>query len=509
MKKQILLLAFIVLCLVTQGCSYLNEYNSPGKAVTDQNPQKMAELKEKKEKDFSGPKGIEEIDAVYLGGGTKITRASELDLPPFFKKNIVEADTKAKDFDQLVSILKKYLPYSIEVDYQVKPEFDDKMVLNFQGTVKDLLDKITSYYGLFWEFDTDYVSIARIKRQSYSIIALPGKVNSSMETVNSNTSSSSSTNSVTTSEGTGSQQSKITTDSDLWSDIGKDIKGMLSKDGSVTVNEGAGFVSVVDTPAVHRSVKAYVDYLNEFLSRQVAVSIKVYNLEIDKSTSKGINADAVFSGLDDDYSISLKTITDTASSLSSGVFNAAILDTATGTLGKFSESELLIEALKTQGDVALVTTASGITLNSQDMPIQNVENMGYVAETSVTVEGDTTSTALIPGNLTTGFSVIATPRVLDNGKIILQYSIALSNDAELQEWTAGDSAISTPDYSNKAFSQRVALESGNTLLLGGFEKWEDKDETTRKFFGFNDSGSSVRSILIVAITVNRIEGANI
>ena len=500
-----------IICIVTllSGCL---SFDSPGKPVAEKAAEKMAELKAQKTRDhYDDANRIDVTEEKYLGGGFKVTRSKALNLPEFFSRKIAVVKTSGLNFYDAIEEASRYIPCDIEITpFQDQTKIFDKIVLKYQGSVKGLLDRITSGYNLYWEFEDNRVSIFRTKTESYKIYANIGKVDSTIEMNNSSSSSSGSTVGVSgsTSEGKGIQRSRIISKVELWQDIDNDIKDMISEKGKVTVNRVAGLVSVTDTPWVHRAVKEYVDALNTELSRQVAITVKVYNLDIDDESNHGFNADAVFTNLGEDYRLSLKTISDTATSaVSNGLFSGAVLDTATGSLGKFKGSEFVLEALKSHGKVSLVTTASGVSLNNQDMPIQNVKNTGYPAEASTSSTNYNTTNALIPGNLTTGFSMIVTPHILDNNKIILQYSVSLSNLDKMNEFKSGSSTIQTPDYSSRSFTQRVALESGSTLLLAGFETESNTDKSTYKLWGLENEGASQRSMIVVMITVNNIDGA--
>ena len=507
MKTIRIIYLFFCIIFFMSGCSQLD---SPGKTVTDKNIQRMAELRKQQNIDVGSEHRIDICYEKYLGGGFKIERSKVLTLPEFFNKQIVVVKNNALNIDSALAEAQVHIPCEIDVTPYHKPLGTEKMLLNYQGTVKGLLDKITSYYNLFWEFDNSRVSIIRLKTVSYKIFANVGKVKSSIEMNNSSTSKTGGSSGVSgsTSEGKGVQRSRIVSDVDIWKDIEADLKTIVSKEGSISVNRAAGFVSVSDSPWIQKSIKSYIDKLNDELSRQAAIIVKVYNLDIDDSSSHGFNADAIFTSLKNEYSLNLKTIADSAAAaLSSGILSGAILDTATGGMGQFKGSQFILEALRSYGKVSLVTTASGISLNNQDLPIQNVINTGYLAEAAISSNNYNTTTSMIPGNLTTGFSMIVTPHILDNNKIVLQYSVSLSNLDKMNEYKSGMSTIQTPDYSSRSFTQRVALESGSTLLLAGFETDTNTDEKTYKLWGMENKGARRRSMIVISITVNSIEGS--
>jgi type II secretory pathway component GspD/PulD (secretin) len=72
------------------------------------------------------------------------------------------------------------------------------------------------------------------------------------------------------------------------------------------------------------------------------------------------------------------------------------------------------------------------------------------------------------------------PHILDDNKLLLQYAVNLSSLVKLETTssggttvngvTTGGSSIQTPNIDTRNFLQRVALNSGDTLVVAGFEQ---------------------------------------
>jgi type IVB pilus formation R64 PilN family outer membrane protein len=84
--------------------------------------------------------------------------------------------------------------------------------------------------------------------------------------------------------------------------------------------------------------------------------------------------------------------------------------------------------------------------------------------------GAPSTTALQPGLITTGFSMNLVPHLLDSKRLLLQYAVDLSSLLSLATVESGGSSIQTPEIETRNFLQRVMLNSGDTLIVTGFEQ---------------------------------------
>ena len=108
---------------------------------------------------------------------------------------------------------------------------------------------------------------------------------------------------------------------DVWADTEKGIKALLSPTGSVTLNKSAGSVTVRDSVPVMRQVSSYIDEMNNTMLRQVALSVKVWSVEITNDTEVDMNVSLLF--LD---SFKMSTGTSPLSGLGTGSLTATIVE---------------------------------------------------------------------------------------------------------------------------------------------------------------------------------------
>ncbi|MDO9550824.1 MAG: hypothetical protein Q7J03_07605, partial [Methanoregula sp.] len=152
-----------------------------------------------------------------------------------------------------------------------------------------------------------------------------------------------------------------------------------------------------------------------------------------------------------------------------------------------------------------VTSASVTTLNNQVAPVQVGRQTSYLASSTTTVSEGLSTTALQPGVVTTGFSMNLVPHLLDSNNLLLQYAMDISSLLGITSVTSGGSTIQVPEIETRNFLQRVRLNSGDTLVVTGFEQGNMSSNTQgpgnaeNTLLGGGLKGARQKSILVVLI----------
>ena len=402
--------------------------------------------------------------------------------------------------------------------------------LAYEGPLSGLLERTAATYGVSWRFDGSSITIRRFETRTFVIESLPGSQDV-QEGMQDDTSSGSSGGS----SGGGSSTSTITQNSKTsisfkyWDELGQILTSMLGGTGSLVVSPSVGSVTVTTTPEVMRSVAEYLAKENQRLSRQIAVTIEVYSVDL----SEGMDFNVAFS-------TALKSLTNIKGNITSGakapaeasgafsglsasnggIFNLAILNPKT--TGQISD---VFTALSAIGDTTKVAKFPLITLNDHPVARRIGTDISYLASASST-SGSTTgalpTVTLTPGTVHQGFSVQLTPRLLDDGRILLQYSLSITDLLKLSCFSSTGfdcsgnssssaasgtgSAIQAPTTSNRIFVQQSVLKSGSTLIIGGAEQ-----ETTQQnsqgvgdpfnyIFGGGSSNGRAHTMVFFALT---------
>jgi type IVB pilus formation R64 PilN family outer membrane protein len=371
----------------------------------------------------------------------------------------------------------------------------------YTGKVSGFLDLVAARYGVSWEWANNGIHIFKTKSQTFRLAALPGDTSLASKV---GTQSNNATGSTQGSQASGSSNSEMRAGVEfaglsVWKGIEDSIKTMLSPAGKLVVTSATGTITVEDTPMVLDRVGKFIEDQNKALSRQVVINVRVLAVDISKSEQYGINWDMVYQNVNRGLGLSLAN-----SNPLIGGSNLA-LRVLSGSM--FDGSSAMIEALSKQGRVSQVTSASLVTINNQPAPIQVGRQTAYLASSTTTIGtgGAGNTVTLQPGQVTTGFSMNMLPHILDSKRLMLQYSGDISTLTNLATVNSGGSSIQTPEIDTRNFLQRTFLNSGETLVVTGFEQFALNGDTQgvghaeNLALGGRLSATNTRTVLVVLI----------
>ncbi len=414
------------------------------------------------------------------------------------------------------------LRFSLE-ELKAKDEVpEDTIIVDYSGNLSGLLDYISHKLSVYWKYRRGEISFYKVETRVFTIYALP--VESSMNASLSGTP-------VSSANGGASTTLQMSTDIKLevWANIEEGIKQIMGDNGELLVSPTTGTVTVTAPPFTIQKVARYVQELNEKMSRQVAISVKVLQVSVENSDNYGLDLSVIFNQ-NSRYGFNFVGPFTSASSV--GRLSMAVVN-SDGKLGKGSEA--VIEALSTQGKTALITSTSVTTLNNKVAPVQVTTQQNYVKQT--TIEKDdyssgegSTSVEMETDTLNYGFTMELLPRILDNGRLILLFTMTLTDLIDLtkfssdgQEGDGGEdtessgtessgsgsteaTVVQLPKMQTRGFIQEIAMRSGATLVLTGFESVSDNLNTSGigqprlTILGGQEYTTQKRSVLVILLT---------
>ena len=395
----------------------------------------------------------------------------------------------------------------VKIDSQVDAEKLKKTVdVAYTGKLSGLLSQIATDLDLLWYYDKSSIVFYETETRTYTLYALGTDVSyqSSVQT------------------DTGNHVSLESTLKE-WDEVEATISSIVnsSKNAQFTVSRSLGTITVTATPSVLNRVGEYIAKQNRRLSQLVTIDVKVLQVSLTNESAFGLNLTAAVnsvSGLNIVASPTMPSIAE-ASQLNVAVLSNTLAQTATGIANTYSNDQIqngsmariagskaLIEALAKQGKVALVTNVGVTTRNNRVAPVTNTKTTGYIrrfeSRNFTTVESSTVD----QDNLETGFSMQLLPNILDNGKILLMFRMSIRELLKMESKQIGAVTLQLPEVEERSFMQEVIMESGQMLVLSGFEKQKNND--TRYGLGDADfmalSGSreanATREVLVVILT---------
>lgn len=384
-----------------------------------------------------------------------------------------------------------------------------------QGTLQGLLDTVAARYGVFWKYAEGGIQFYYTESQTFQISAIPGESALSASVATSSAGGDSEPSGNGGSSGSGgassnahnSQNTAVKSQLSVFASIEKTVTSMLSPHGKVVGSPATGSLTVVDTPDVLARVAQFIDGENKALARQVMLNVTVLAVNLSEGESYGIDWNLVYNNLSNRYGIK-NTFGGAAGSTA---FSAAVLATSDS---KFAGSSVMVEALSSQGKVRRETSASVVTLNNQPVPVQVAKQTSYLKSSQTTLTANIgASTTLTPGVITSGFNMTILPHLLNNGTVMLQFGTDISTLRRIDEVRSQNSMIQTPELDTRNFLQRVAMRSGETLVVSGFEQVADDldrqgtGKPGNMLLGGGSKARSAREIIVILITPVAMAGA--
>jgi type IVB pilus formation R64 PilN family outer membrane protein len=375
-----------------------------------------------------------------------------------------------------------------------------------------LLTRIAGNFGLIWRYNGTSVELSRYITRVFTVQALPGEmsikdgVGDVQDSGSSSSSSSSAGGSYSASSSSSlKQSSEMQVEMKVWDELAATVRAIIGSDGKAVISPSSGTVTVTATPSVMEAVAAFIKEENERLSHQIAINVEIYSVTIEDTDNVDVSLSTAFARLGD-LKFNVASAAGTASEAVQGTMGTMSLAILNGGAERVSS---VFKALSYVGDTTRVAQFPLTTLNNRPVARRIGRDRTYVASISndSSTESSYSSSTVEPGTIREGFSLQLTPRLLDDGRIMMQYSLSLTDIVDIATFDTGSAGtIELPETSSRVFVQQTMLRSGSTLVIGGY----DDEKTTQSsqgvgspynyFLGGGSTNSKSRSMLFIAIT---------
>jgi len=371
-----------------------------------------------------------------------------------------------------------------------------KMLVSYQGPLSGLLDEISSRFGIWWKYEKKELYFYKHITKTFVIYSLPTNSSLSVSVGGSST------------EGGGAGSNSVSLSNsaqvEMWTNIENAIRSMIDSDAQLTMDSANGTVSLTATPTDIKKVAKFVNEQNNRLSRQVAISVKVLQLTVSDSDTFSLDWGAIFK--DSKSTIGYASIAQTGESGIASTANSGMNMTLLP--GNWT-IQAIIDTISKQGKTNLITSGTVTTLNNKPAPIQVVKTQNYISEITKTNSGsdDYYDISTETEEIETGFTLDILPRILEHGRLLMMFNMTLSDLLSLEKVDTGNgSYIQNPIIESRGFSQEVALKSGETLVLSGYERTENTVDKTGKFspnnilLGGAKEASKAKTMIVILLT---------
>jgi hypothetical protein len=396
-------------------------------------------------------------------------------------------------FEELTNQVHFLTGISTQVEDSVKDEIKD-IAISYTGPLSGLLNVLSLKLNVNWSYEDGKIVFYKFKTRTFVLHTLATETTFSANV---------------TSGSDGATSMQMTSNLKEWSEIGEVLKSIV-KDGDVQLSPSTNSITVTSTPKTLQRVEAYVKELNRRFAKQVAVTVKVLQVSLNKSNNFGLNLTALFNN-------SFRVSSSSSNSATGGVAFSIL----SGSTEKMAGSEAVLHAISTQGRTSLVTSAVVTARNNRIVPINNVQTFKYISSISTLTENTNSTTEVTPAEETVGFSMQIMPNILENGKLILLFSMSLKELIRMDTATVssgssttssgtstggGGTVVQLPVIEQRNFVQELVMESGQTAVLTGFEKVTNTNDSEGlgpyefTTIGGSQATTTTRDVLVVMLT---------
>lgn len=456
-------------------------------------------------------------EGVWLGGKSMLLEHKN-DLPKQFETDtgVTILLNEPVTLQVLANNINSITRIPVKIDSQIASDkLKRTMNVAYTGKLSGLLSQVATDLDLLWYYDKTAIVFYETETKTFTLYALGTDISyqSSVQTDDGN-------------------QVYLETTLKEWEEVESTISSIIGKaeNANFTVSRSLGTITVTAPPSVLARVGDYIARQNKRLSQLVTIDVKVLQVSIANDSGFGLNLAAAINaatGLNivanpknnfsspEASAINIAVLSNELSGLTGATHleNGSTVSGAytndqinNGSLSGIAGSTALIQALAKQGKVSLVTNVGVTTRNNRVAPVNNTKSTGYIkrfeSRNFTTVESSTVD----QDSLETGFSMQLLPNILENGKILLLFRMSVRELLKMASQTIGEVTLQLPEVEERSFMQEVIMESGQMLVVSGFEKQSNND--TRYGIGDPDfmllSGSretaSTRDVLVVILT---------
>ena len=332
--------------------------------------------------------------------------------------------------------------------------------IDYSGSLSGLLDYVAGQIRADWVYQGGRIRFLGPQTRTYTLWALPDTVTVETSIGGGGSSASFGTSSPPT----------TTADRELsyWEDLQDNLASMLPTGSGArfAINRSAGTITVTGFQAAHQRISDYVRNENARLSRQVAVKLDVIAFSASDASNRSANVNAVFERAISGFNLNLAgpnlTTTDAPD------IGIDILEDGSD-FGPWQGSSALVDALSEVGRSSIVNSASVIAMNDTPTPMTITTDTAYLEGiTTETDENGNDSSDLQTGIVNSGLSMTVTPRIFSNGRITLNYALALNELRNLATFGTADNQVQLPEVDSRNLMQTVNLDNGDSIVLASF-----------------------------------------
>ncbi len=329
----------------------------------------------------------------------------------------------------------------------------------WQGKLSNLLDQIADRFDAEWRYNGNAIRINQQIVRTFMLHALAGSID---------VGGSVKTGGESGNSGLPSQSVDSTSKLAMWDEIQKAIDTIVSSKARASYSPASGTITVAGLPSAVNAVEDYLRLQNKLRLRRVAINAQILSVKLSKAHNNNFDMDLV---LKEAFNNQPFVFSSGGTTEGTRAVTAGLLRGIPDELGTTGSTQFVINALSAVAEkVSVEYSGNLVTLSDQPAPLQVATKRAYVARVSGSATDGASSTTLEPGTLDIGLSMNILPRVIEQDRIMLRIALGITDLVQLREFTSGGSSLQLPEVDSTGFLQNAVLQTGETLVLAGFEK---------------------------------------
>ncbi|MDK9736709.1 hypothetical protein KI655_05290 [Vibrio sp. D404a] len=313
----------------------------------------------------------------------------------------------------------------------------------YDGKLSGLFKSLENIYDVSVKFYDDQYVVSRCSMENIPLAGLLSSMEASLETASNSAG------------GSGSFSGSMDLSYDLKASLMEEVEMLLSEEGTVRANNTTGSLLVVERPSYLRQVKRLVDDYNQVLEQQILLLVTVLRYGDNDVNKLGLDWDSIIT--------SGSTSIIPSSSFSD---NIAGLDLGFKKDGS-STTDLILRSYFNNTHSLLSTKADLLTQNGVPTPLSIAKEQSYISTVTTEYDKDLDREIREVGTdvINEGFNMMFKALAV-NDKISVTTHITQNELVGLTE----DQGITLPTVFNRQFLQSFRVNSGDVILLAGYEE---------------------------------------
>jgi len=407
--------------------------------------------------------------------------APQMILPPVYEdvsvfdgQSITFSAQKA-NLDQVLYSISKIAGLNLIIDKDVENNIPITLSVR-DANLKDVLNIIMQMSGCYYVLDGNILHVKEYMRKQFNIAYVHSNSSFSTKLGGDTLSSATSGGSSGGSSGGGSGGSssgrgisgKYTLNytspkkmKNFYDGLEENIKMLLSKNGTYTLNGRNGILTVYDKYQNVQAIENFIKGIKKQYNKQILIEAKILEVSLNKSHQLGIDWNAVG-----------KSVFSPGDSLKLGQtlgLTGAVAGTMTYSSNNFNA---LINAIDQNGNVDTLSNPRIKVLNGEAAIISSGKLVPYWEKQVDTTQGTSTSNTQVTYNrrdILDGITMGVTPTVLANGRIMLNITPISSSIEGEKSYTDENGVVvaTAPIVNIKEAGTIIYAKDNDLVLIGG------------------------------------------